>query len=118
MRTDNVLIESTSSGVWAILIDFNKACLSCEAKLYKLSLEEKRKYSKYHPQIAPEVRNGSQQSFASDILYSFGRIMYIINDIALMVPHINSLSSCLSPMSAKRPCASELEKSLSNLCNS
>ena len=116
IKTDNVLIESTSSGVRAILIDFNKACLSCEAKLYKLSLEEKRKYSKFHPQIAPEVRNGSQrQSFASDI-YSFGRIMYKINDIALMVPYVNSLSSlCLSPTSAKRPYASELEKSLSNL---
>ena len=116
IKTDNVLIESTSSGIRAILIDFNKACLSCDAKLYKLSLEEKQKYSKYHPQIAPEVRNGSQrQSFASDI-YSFGRILYKINDIALTVPCVNSLSLlCLSPASVKRPSASELEKSLSNL---
>ena len=116
IKTDNVLIESTSSGVRAILIDFNKACLSCDAKVYKLSSEEKRRYSKYHPQIAPEVRNGSQrQSFASDI-YSFGRILYKVNDIALVVPCVNSLSLlCLSPVAVKRPSASELEKSLSNL---
>ena len=42
INTDNVLIESTSSGVKAILIDFNKACLSCDAKLYKLSPEERK----------------------------------------------------------------------------
>ena len=116
IKTDNILIESTTSGVRAILIDFNKACLSCDAKLYKLSPEERQKYSKYHPQIAPEVRNGSQpQSFASDI-YSFGRILYKVNDIVLMVPCVNSLSLlCLSHVSVNRPSASELEKTLGNL---
>lgn len=63
--------------------------------------------------IAPKVRNGSQhQSFASD-MYSFGRILYKVNDIALVVPCVNSLSLlCLSPVADKRPSASELEKSL------
>jgi hypothetical protein len=72
-----------------------------------------------YPQIAPEVRNGSQcQSFASDIilLYSHGRILYKVNDIALTVPCVNSLSLlCLSPVAVKRPGASELENFLSNL---
>lgn len=45
IKTDDVLIESTSSGVKAVLIDFNKACLSCDAKLYKLSSEEKQNTS-------------------------------------------------------------------------
>ena len=117
IKMDNVLTESTSHGVRAILIDFNKACLSCDAKVYKLSHEEK-KYSKYHPQITPEVRNGSQrQSFASDI-YSFGRILYKVNEIALTVPCVNSLSLlCLSCVSDKRPSASDLEKYLGNLFN-
>ena len=42
--------------------------------------------------------------------------MYKVNEIVLTVPCVNSLSLlCLSPVSVKRPSASELDTSLSNL---
>lgn len=56
IKTDNIL--RLSNGVWSLLVDFNKACHSDEGQLYKLSHKEKEKYTKHHPQIAPEVRCG------------------------------------------------------------
>ena len=68
--------------VCAVLIDFNKACLSCDAQRYNLSKQEKI-YAEHHPHIAPEVRSGDQvQSFASDV-YSMGLIIGKINVIAM-----------------------------------
>ena len=77
IKSDNILIEKMSPDfliIRAVLVDFNKACHLNEALLYKLSTTEKIRYTRDHPQIAPEVRNGYQkQSFASDV-YSMGRI--------------------------------------------
>ena len=117
IKCDNILIETTESGsVRAILVDFNKACLSGEGRFYTLSPSEKKRYAKNHPQIAPEVREGYRcQTFASD-LYAFGRIVYKINDIILTISHLHSLSLlCLSIAAVKRPTADELKKSFTNL---
>ena len=117
IKSDNILIETAESGaVRAVLVDFNKACLSGEGRFYTLSPSEKKKYIKNHPQVAPEVREGYRcQTFASD-LYAFGRIVYKINDIMLIIPYLHSLSLlCLSEAPIKRPTADELHKSLNNL---
>lgn len=57
IKSDNILIETTESGaVCAILVDFNKACLSGEGRFYALSPSEK-KYINNHPQVAPEEKD-------------------------------------------------------------
>lgn len=118
IKSDNILIEKmapTFSVIRAVLVDFNKACYLNEAQLYKLSTAEKIKYTKDHPQIAPEVRNGYQnQSFASDV-YSMGRIILKINIAILDVPQICSMAElCLSSDSSKCPNAETLKTSLSS----
>lgn len=119
IKSDNVLIEMLGSDYTdarAILIDFNKACFLDEAKRYKLSHENEKKYAKDHPQIAPEVRKGlTKQSFASDI-YSVGRVIRKINSVCLKIDCIQSLSElCTSEDYEKRPTASELCTFFSNL---
>ena len=69
----------------AVLVDFNKACLSGEGRFYTLSPLEKKKYIKNHPQVAPEGEGYRCQTFASDV-YAFGRIVYKINDIMFTIP--------------------------------
>ena len=65
------------------LVDFGKACYLKDARTYKLSPEQRKKYEKQYPQIAPEVRHGiTAQSYESDI-YSFGRILLEINNVKL-----------------------------------
>ena len=119
IKSDNVLIDMLGcdyTEARAILIDFNKACLLDEGKLYKLSSENEKKYAKDHPQIAPEVRKGlAKQSFASDV-YSTGRVIHKINSTCLKIAGIHSLSElCVSEDSKKRPTAVELHTFFSNL---
>lgn len=119
IKSDNVLIEMLGddyADARAILIDFNKACLLDEGKLYKLSKENEKKYAKSHPQIAPEVRRGlAKQSFASDV-YSTGRVLHKINSMCLQIACIQSLSElCICEDCKKRPSASELHTFFSNL---
>ena len=121
IKSDNILIEKMSPDfliIRAVLVDFNKACHLNEALLYKLSTTEKIRYTRDHPQIAPEVRNGYQkQSFASDV-YSMGRIIQKINVAILDVPQIHSMSElCLSSDSSKRPNAETLMSSISSQQN-
>lgn len=67
----------------AVLVDFNKACFIEDAQVYKLSANERLRYAKCHPQVAPEVRDGLQkQSYASDI-YAFGRVIDKVNTLIL-----------------------------------
>ena len=119
IKSDNILIERLPpqfTEVCAVLIDFNKACLCCEARRYTLSSKERVYYAEHFPQIAPEVRNGCEiQSFSSDI-YSLGRVIKKINTAILEIPYISSLGElCLSSLSSKRPTANELEVTFSNL---
>ena len=60
IKCNNVAIESCSSGseIKSVLIDFGKACLVSAAKAYDLSMEDKAKYAKHHPQIAPDLVDG------------------------------------------------------------
>lgn len=118
IKSDNILIEKLPpqfTDVRAVLIDFNKACLCCEAQRYTLSSKEREYYAKHYPQIAPEVRNGCEtQSFSSDI-YSLGRVIKKINTVILDIPCISSLAElCLSSPS-NRPTADELKTTFSNL---
>lgn len=116
IKSDNILIENLSHDFRAILVDFNKACYLGEARLYNLTSEERLRYAKDHPQIAPEVRDGyKKQSFMSDI-YSIGRIIQKINSSILKIPLINSMAMlCLDSDCEKRPNALELETCLTNL---
>ena len=119
IKCDNVILQSVSTGLKGILIDFGKACLVSSAKQYNLSNEEKLKYIRNHPQIAPDLRDGKcKQSTQSDI-YSFGRILKIVNDVSLNLPAITSLSGmCTEYAGSKRPTSNELFKSLTFLFSS
>jgi serine/threonine protein kinase len=116
IKCDNVILESSPLGLKGILIDFGKACLVSDAKQYKLSNEDKLKYINDHPQIAPDLRDGKcKQSIQSDI-YSFGRILRIVNDASLHLAFLTSLSSmCMEYVGSKRPTSDELCTSLSFL---
>ena len=119
IKSDNILVERMPPRfieVRAVLIDFNKACLSCDARRYNLSKQEKIYYAEHHPHIAPEVHSGDQvQSFASDV-YSMGRIISKVNVIAMgEVPCICSMAElCKSLRSSKRPTAEELRQTFSS----
>lgn len=119
IKSDNMVIEYLPPGYTScrcVLIDFGKACLIFDALLYKLSEKEKEMYKKHHPQIAPEVRNGlEKQSFCSDI-YSFGRIIQLINGEKLKIPVLYKMAEqCLDACSQKRPFTTNLHKFLKNL---
>ena len=113
IKCDNIIVERSFSGVKGFLVDFGKACLISNAKSYKLSAEDRLKYTKNHPQIAPDLRDGhGKQSTASDI-YSFGRILKIINEAIIKLPVLGKTSSaCTSYSSIDRPTTEGLHKSL------
>ena len=118
IKSDNILIEMLPSDYTtarSVLIDFNKARFSEDGVTYKLSNEDKRKYAKFHPQVAPEIRNGTgKQTFASDI-YSLGRVFHKISSKVNTPVLIKLSEACLSLDVDKRPSASELNTFLTNL---
>ena len=119
IKCDNVAIESCSSDseVKSVLIDFGKACLVSAAKSYDLTMEDKTKYAKHHPQIAPDLRDGKcKQSVYSDV-YSFGRVLKIINQEGnIHLPVLTNLGNmCTVYSSTNRPTAVDLSTFLSNL---
>lgn len=117
IKSDNVVVEYCSSvGAKAVLVDFGKACYTYLAKKYSLSKEGKQEYSKKHPQIAPDLRDGHcLQSFASDI-YAFGRVVKSIDDIFLHIPVVASLSNtCMDYLCSNRPTTMEVFTFFSNL---
>ena len=87
IKSDNICLTTTSTTkahVQAVIIDFGKACAITQSKSYKLTKVQKEKYKENHPHIAPDLRDGvCQQSVQSDI-FSFGRIIKMINN----VPHL------------------------------
>ena len=101
IKSDNVVVEYTSSRAKGVLVDLGKACYVSDAKQYTLSKEERQAYAINHPQIAPDLREGHcKQGFASDI-YLTGRIMAYVNDRVLNIPVIASYSD----LCTKRPTA-------------
>lgn len=104
IKSDNVVAESTPSGIKGVLIDLGKACDVSVAKKYKLSNEDKQNCAKNHPQIAPDLRDGHcSQSFASD-MYSFGRILKEVDSLVLKLPVLCPFSKlCTSYLYSDRP---------------
>ena len=99
VKSDNILIEmlpTDYSAARSVLTDFNKACFKEDGVTYKLSNEEKKKYAKHYPQVAPEIRCGTgKQTHASDV-YSFGRVLQKIS-MELQISALIKLSSlCMS----------------------
>lgn len=65
LKSDNILFAQTNdkeSSCQVVIIDFGKSCSVDCGKLYKLSLKEREQYKNDHPQIAPDVRDGANQS--------------------------------------------------------
>ena len=116
IKCDNVIVESVPVGLKGILIDLGKACFVSCGKQYRLSDEDKQKFAREHPQIAPDLRDGKcKQSTISDV-YSFGRIIKIINEANLHLPVLTSLSGmCMEYVGSKRPNTEELITFLTNL---
>ena len=116
IKSDNVIVEYTSSNAKGVLVDLGKACYISDCRKYDLTKEEKKKYSINHPQIAPDLRDGHCfQSFASDI-YSAGRVLSEINRLVLKVPALDSLSSmCKEYSSCSRPNTNDVFSSINFL---
>lgn len=116
IKSDNVLLDDKSSSCQGILVDFGKSCFIDDGKMYKLSEQERHRYSLEHPQVAPDLRNGHcKQSQFSDV-YSLGRIIKQINDKFLCVPCVASHASmCTQYICTKRPTIKELYTSMYSL---
>ena len=64
-----------------MIVDFGKACYLCDEKSYKLTDSQKKRYKANHPHIAPNLRDGiCTQSVQSDV-YSFARMIKLINGV-------------------------------------
>lgn len=48
IKSDNIMIDNRSIPQ-SILIDFGKGCFISDGKVYKLSLQEQRRYAIEHP---------------------------------------------------------------------
>ena len=49
IKSDNVVVEYTSSRAKGVLVDLGKACYVSDAKQYTLSKEERQAYAVNHP---------------------------------------------------------------------
>lgn len=75
IKSDNIVVHSSSGKFSLVLIDFGKACLVKEGETKALSSAEKSRYYKEHYHIAPEVIEGQfAQSIKSDV-YSAGVVI-------------------------------------------
>ena len=108
LKNDNVVVDEINGHVEPVIIDFGKACFEENAKLYDLSIKDRERYKKYHPQVAPDVRDGvHKQSVLSDV-YSYGRIMLSINE-KLVSSAVSSMANlCLEYNAGDRPKTNEL----------
>ena len=100
-----------------MLIDFGKACLVLAAKAYDLSMEDKAKYAKHHPQIAPDLRDGKCKQSVYSNVYSFGRVLKIVNqEVNIHLPVLTNLGNmCTMYSNTSRSTADELFSFLSTL---
>ena len=119
IKGDNILLKSTDGGsVTGVLIDFGKACFVKNATKYSLSCSLRKEYLVNHPQIPPDVVNGiSHPSLASDV-YSFGRVLRVVNEKFLKLPVLFPLTQqCMEFNGANRPSVTDLQTFLLNLFN-
>lgn len=105
IKGDNILVEKTIlCGVRSILADMGKGCYTRHAKSYSLSQQKKLEYSRYHPQIAPDLVAGHcKQSKYSDV-YFIGRVFREVNNKVLNNPDLEKYSSlCMTYVCTERP---------------
>lgn len=90
IKSDNIVIDKRSSTYRCVLIDLGKGCDFNNAKKYQLSEAERRRYSREHPQVAPDLRDGHcKQSQYSDV-YATGRVITTVNSKFI---HISAVAS-------------------------
>ena len=72
VKSDNIVIDGSSSVPQSILIDFGKGCFVSYTKTYVLSLKERQRYALDHPLVAPNLQDGrcKQYSTVMCILYA------------------------------------------------
>lgn len=116
LKNDNIVLGGNSfECVKPCIIDYGKACFQINGKLYQLSKSEQEMYKKRHPQVAPELRDGTKRQSTKSDIYSFGRILSAIYDI-LSIPALQSMADMsLDYDSDKRPTTHDLCKFLENL---
>ena len=118
IKSDNIVIDDRCAALHCVLIDFGKSCFAVDGKLYKLSPQERRRYSLEHPQVAPDLRDSRcKQSKFSDV-YSIGWVITQINDKFLKINLVASHGSmCTQYNGTKRPTTDELYTTIRNLFN-
>ena len=120
IKGNNVVIESLAHGLQPVLINFGKACYLKDGRKYNLSTEQRKRYAKQYPQVAPEIHDGiAFQSCESDV-YSFGQILLHVNNEKLKIPVLNRMANeCLSSNYKMCPNIKDLRTFVSNLssCN-
>lgn len=118
IKEDNILIDyDYNKQLKSVLVDFGKACRDNFGRKYSLSKEEKQYYKIHHPHIAPDVRDGLRvQDKLSDV-YSFGRVLSLMNrEDVITVPALFSIASeCLHYNATLRPTTADLSTFLKNL---
>lgn len=115
LKNDNVVLGKSFEFVEPCIIDFGKACFQENAKLYKLSRSDQEMYKKRHPQVAPEVRDGTHKQSTKSDIYAFGRILTTISE-TLSIPVLRSMADmCLDYDCDKRPSTCDLCTFLENL---
>ena len=107
IKSDNICISSSviTSRITAVIVDFGKACYASDGKSYKLTDSQKEQYKANHPHIAPDLRDGvCTQSVQSDV-YSFGRMIKLINGVThLQKEELDLLSNkCMQHHNYLRP---------------
>lgn len=119
IKSDNIVVDNCSGIYQSILVDFGKSYFTSSGRMYKLSEQQKKRYSIDHPQIAPDLRDGHcNQSESSDV-FSLGRVIKKVNDKYLKISALSSYASlCIQYYCTKRPSSSDLFICLSNMCAS
>lgn len=116
IKTNNFLIEKSSSEVRGVLIDLGKGCLIKDGKRYCIADDNKRRdHIKRYSHIAPDLVNGHcTQSTSSDV-YSVGKIITQVNN-KLCIPALKSLGAqCNEYNCTKRPTVTDLKTFIFNL---
>ena len=109
LKGDNVIISDVNNSFHPVIIDFGKSTTLARGKLYKLSLRDQEKYSKYHKHIAPEIVRGTHpQSPASDV-YGFGLLLSLLCKYNKTYEPLRKLAfSCINGSPEKRPTTQQL----------
>ena len=116
IKTNNVIVEKHDHNYSAVLIDFGKATSADNGKINpEFTKEEKEKYERKYPYLAPELKSGQGRQTVYTDVYSFGYLMKVISH-TLNNRELSALYHlCKNISSTGRPKMPEVEKALSNL---